>query len=145
MRRLTPIIISVWLAISLPLFGQSATGLTDSLVNQFNLAWNAEDLNRMREMLAPDAFFKSPYQLRYSRETMLATVLARNPAKYKVTDYTEEHSVVKEDMAWSLGELVCDVYDENGEKEEETLKIDFLGVFVKTRGEWKIQMLIYHE
>lgn len=126
------------------LFGQSS--LTDLLTKQFHQAWNAENINEMKLLIQPDAFFKSPYQLQYGREKMAATVLKKNPPVYKIIISKELHSKVNEDIAWSIGELTSDIYDSYGNKTSEKLEATYTYVFTrKNKGDWKIQMLIYHE
>jgi hypothetical protein len=133
--------------INCDLFSQeSGVTFTELLVDRFHEAWNEEDIPKMISLLDPDAFFKSPFQLRYSRDTMKATVLITNPPVFKVVEQTELYSYVKGDMAWSIGEIVSDVYDENGNKEEEQWPADYLYLFVKDEeSNWKLKMMIFHE
>ena len=120
--------------------------LTDLLVKKFFQAWNAENINEMISQLQPDAFFKSPYQLRYGRDKMEATVLKTNPPAHKVANTKELHSKVEDDIAWSIGEFTADVYDDYGDKTSEQIKGTYTYVFTKkNNGNWKIQMMIYHE
>jgi hypothetical protein len=127
-------------------YSQNETTPTDSLVKQFIKAWNAEDIPQMISLLDPDAFFKSPFQLRYGRDTMAATVLITNPPAFKVTKQTETHSHIDENIAWSIGNMVSDVYDENGNLEDEPWHNDYVFVFTKKDNEdWKLQMMIFHE
>lgn len=124
-------------------FGQSS--LTDLLTKQFHQAWNAENINEMISLLQHDAFFKSTQQLRYGRDKMAATVLKTNPPKYKVLSTKEIHSKVEDDIAWSIGEFISDIYDNYGNKTKEQLKGTYTYVFTKkNKGDWKVQMLIYH-
>ncbi len=125
-------------------FGQSS--LTDLLTKQFHQAWNAENINEMVSQLQHDAFFKSTQQLRYGRDKMAATILKTNPPKYKVVSTKEIHSKVEDDIAWSIGEFTSDIYDEYGNKTKEQLKGTYTYVFTKkNKGDWKVQMLIYHD
>ncbi|MEJ2103579.1 MAG: hypothetical protein P8X47_03255 [Ignavibacteriaceae bacterium] len=125
-------------------FGQNS--LTDLLTKQFHQAWNAERVNDMISLLQPDAFFESPYQLQYGREKMASTVLKTNPLIYKNVNTKEFHSKVNEDIAWSIGEFTCDIYDEYGNKTGKQLKGTYTYVFTrKNKGDWKVQMLIFHE
>jgi ketosteroid isomerase-like protein len=150
---------------------QGPTTLTDSLVHAFHDAWNANDLDGMVAMLQPDAFFRSPFQLRYGRETMAATVLRANPPVIKDCVTREVHSRVDGDLAWSLGHLYCNRYYPSGGIRLETVRIEgdsflrnlydetgqhtatrqdeatrYTYVFTRTEsGVWKVQMLIYHE
>lgn len=125
-------------------FGQNS--LTDLLVKKFFQAWNAENTNEMISQLQPDAFFKSPYQLRYGRDKMAATVLKTNPPAHKVVNTKELHSKVDDDIAWSIGEFTADVYDDYGNKTSEQIKGTYTYVFTKkNKSDWKIQMIIYHE
>ena len=120
--------------------------LTEMLVKKFFQAWNAENINEMISQLQPDAFFKSPYQLRYGRDKMEATVLKTNPPTHKVSYLKELHSKIKNDIAWSIGEFTADVYDDYGYKTTEQIKGTYTYVFTKTNNEdWKIQIMIYHE
>lgn len=152
--------------------GQPATTLTDSLVKAFHEEWNENDLEGMVAMLQPDAFFESPHQLRYGRDSMAATVLQRNPPVIRDCVTEERHSRVEGDLAWSIGELHCNTYfRDTGRIRRERVRIrdgyavrnmydedgSFLGTqehpatiytYVFTRrggGPWKVQMLIYHE
>jgi ketosteroid isomerase-like protein len=125
-------------------FGQNS--LTDLLVKKFFQSWNAENINEMISQLQPDAFFKSPYQFRYGRDKMAATVLKTNPPAYKVVNTKELHSKVADDVAWSIGEFTADVYDDYGNKTREQIKGTYTFVFIKKNNEdWKIQMMIFHE
>ena len=64
-------------------FAQQQLTFTDSLVHEFNLLWDKNDLQKMIDDLQDDVFFKSPYQLRYSRDTMAKTVLLTNPPAFR--------------------------------------------------------------
>ena len=126
-------------------FSQQELILTDSLVKRFHKAWNEEDIPKMISLLDADAFFKSPFQLRYGRDTMVETVLTTNPAVFKVAKQVETHSHIEGNMAWSIGSMVCDVYDD-GVLEDEPWYNDYLYVFTKERDEdWKLLMMIFHE
>jgi hypothetical protein len=127
------------------LSAQKSTVSTDSLVDQFIEAWNSENIEQMAALLDPNAFFKSPFQLRYTRDTMVATVLVTNPPVFKVVKQTETHSFVEENMAWSIGHMVSDVYDQDGNKEEEQWPNDYVFLFIKKEEQWKLIMLIFHE
>lgn len=129
-------------------YGQSYSSVTDSLVAKFHSAWNNNDLLGMLDQIQPDAFFKSPYQLRYGREEMAKTVLVRNPPVIKDC-YTEEwHSKIEENMAWSIGRLYCNTYNAKGEivATGEDKSTEYTYVFTKdAQGDWKLQILFYHE
>jgi len=132
------------LAISQISFCQNS--LTDILSKQFNQAWNKENVNDMISLLQPDAFFKSPYQLQYGRDKMAATVLKKNPPIYKIVHTKELHSKVEDDIAWSIAEFTCDVYDDYGNKTREKLEGTYTYVFTKkNKSDWKLQMMIFHE
>jgi len=118
---------------------------TDSLVRQFHAAWNGEDIELMYSLLDENAFFKSPFQLRYGRDTMKATVLITNPPVFKVVKQIETESKIKGDLAWSIGKMVSDVYDEHGKKEKDQWHNDYVYLFVKREEQWKLQMLFFHE
>jgi ketosteroid isomerase-like protein len=118
---------------------------TDSLVRQFHEAWNGEDMELMYDLLDDNAFFKSPFQLRYTRDSMKATVLKTNPPVFKVIEQIESESKCKGNLAWSIGKMVCDVYDENGKKEKDQWHNDYVYMFVKRDDHWKLQMLFFHE
>ena len=125
-------------------FGQNS--LTDLLTRQFQQAWNTRNINEMVSLLQANAFFKSPYQLQYGREKMAATVLKSIPPVYKFVSTKELHSYVEDQLAWSIGEFTCDIYDDNGNKTNEQLKGTYTYVFTKrNKGDWKVQMMIYHE
>lgn len=119
---------------------------TDSLVVDFYQAWNDDDLPGMVSRLQPTAFFRSPYQLQYGRDTMQATVLVTNPPRFRNTTTTEWHSYASEALAWSIGELTSEVHDESGVRTGESLESEYLHVFTPSEdGAWKVQMLVYHE
>ena len=125
-------------------FGQNS--LTDLLTRQFQQAWNTRNINEMVSLLQANAFFESPHQLQYGREKMAATVLKSNPPVYKFVSTKELHSYVEDQLAWSIGEFTCDIYDDNGNKTNEQLKGTYTYVFTKrNKGDWKVQMMIYHE
>jgi ketosteroid isomerase-like protein len=125
-------------------FGQNS--LTDLLSKQFNQAWNAENINEMKSLLQPDAFFKSPYQLQYGREKMETTVLKKNSQVYKIVHTKELHSKVDDNIAWSIAEFTADIYDDYGNKINEQLTGTYTYVFTKkNKGDWKLQMMIYHD
>ncbi len=119
MKKIISLTILLFIFFSSFSFGQNS--LTDLLVKKFFQAWNAENINEMISQLQPDAFFKSPYQLRYGRDKMAATVLKTNPPAYKVANTKELHSKVEDDIAWSIGEFTADVYDDYGNKTSEQI------------------------
>lgn len=88
--------------------------LTDSLTQVFNKLWDTDDVEGMYNMLRPDAFFKSPFQLMYGMDTMKETVLKWNPLKFKNTRSTETYSHVEKDLCYSLGTMIFSVFDVNG-------------------------------
>ena len=127
-------------------YSQPKNSMTYNLVDAFHKAWNEEDLEKMEELLDMDAFFKSPFQLRYSRDTMMTTVLLRNPKVYKVTEIIETQSLVKDHLAWSIGTMVSDIYDEKGRNTGKKWHNDYVYLFIRDEnGDWKLQMLLYHE
>jgi hypothetical protein len=131
---------------ALSTYSQSTQTLTHKLVANFHKAWNEENIELMKTLLDEDAFFKSPFQLQYSRATMLETVLLKNPKVFKVVQITETHSKIKDNVAWSIGTMVSDFYDENGNKQQEQWHNDYVYLFVKNESsEWKLQMLLFHE
>ena len=136
----------VFLFLSVGGLAQAQSSLTDLLTKQFHQAWNKENISEMVSQLQHDAFFKSPHQLRYGRDKMAATVLKTNPPVYKVVQTKELHSKVDDNIAWSIGEFTYDIYDDYGSKTSEQLKGTYTYVFTrKNKGDWKVQMLIYHE
>ena len=167
-RNLTFVLI---MASSLCLKAQDKMTLTDSLVNKFHEAWNSNDLDAMISMLHPDAFFNSPYQLRYTRDTMAATVLIWNPLRIKDCTTTEVYSHVENNLAWSIGYLYCNRYDSDGvlrkklvDREQEMMRFEiyddegnwikneeegateYTYIFTRDKeGNWKIKVLFYHE
>ena len=119
---------------------------TATLVERFHAAWDAQDLAGMESLLAETAFFRSPFQLRYGRDEMLATVLARNPFYYRDLETAEQHSLVKGNLAWSLGKLTWRVYDDEGNPTDETMLADYTYIFSRNEaGTWLLEALIYHE
>lgn len=172
MNYIKALFLGGFLFCSTSVFGQSYTSLTDSLVHVFHESWNSNDLEGMLSMLQPDAFFKSPHQLRYSRDTMAVTVLKKNPPVIKDCISRERYSEVQQFLAWSIGDLYCNIYfSENGQIQRERTSIadgfmmrkmydeegNFMGtqkqkgtaylyLFTRKDGEdWKVQMLVYHE
>lgn len=144
MKKIFCLTIFSFVLISSYSFGQNS--LTGILAEQFNQAWNKENVNEMISLLQHDAFFKSPYQLQYGREKMARTVLKKNPPVYKFIHTKELHSKVDDDIAWSIAEFKCDVYDEYGNKTGEKLEGSYTYVFTrKDKGDWKIQMMIFHD
>lgn len=144
MKKIFCLTIFSFVLISSYSFGQNS--LTGILAEQFNQAWNKENVNEMISLLQHDAFFKSPYQLQYGREKMARTVLKKNPPVYKFIHTKELHSKVDDDIAWSIAEFMCDVYDEYGNKTGEKLEGSYTYVFTrKDKGDWKIQMMIFHD
>lgn len=121
-----------------PAAERPAPTLTDSLVADFHVAWNAEDLDEMKARLQPSAFFWSPHQLRYGRSEMLNTVLLVNPPRFKVFESTEWHSHVSEHVAWSIGKLRT--------RKDRDAGAEYLYLFTPDRERtWKLQILLYQE
>lgn len=119
---------------------------TYGLVEEFCKAWNAENLKGMESLLDPDAFFKSPYQLRYTRDTMLATVLSINPRIFKVIRINETHTEMRDNLAWSIGDMLSNVYDDEGKRQEDQFYSEYIFTFVRNRDDkWLLQMMIFHE
>jgi len=144
MKKIFCLTIFSFVLISSYSFGQNS--LTGLLAEQFNQAWNKENVNEMISLLQHDAFFKSPYQLQYGREKMARTILKENPPIYKFVNTQELHSKVEDDIAWSIAEFTCDVYDEYGNKTSDKLEGSYTYVFTrKDKGDWKIQMMIFHD
>ena len=127
-------------------FSQANDTFTHRLVSDFHKAWNDEDLDRMENLLDKDAFFKSPFQLRYSRDTMMNTVLRKNPKIFKVSEIIETHSRVNGNQAWSIGKMTSDMYNSAGNKTGKQWHNDYVYLFIRDeKGDWKLQMLLYHE
>lgn len=127
-------------------FAQHKATLTDSLVHEFNALWDRDDAKGMVDRLQDDAFFKSPYQLRYSRDTMAKTVLVTNPPAFRNLRTEELFSHVEERVAWSIGKLTGDIFDGAGKPTGKELTSDYVYVFTKRAdGAWKVQMLIFHD
>ncbi|HEX7051214.1 MAG TPA: nuclear transport factor 2 family protein [Longimicrobiales bacterium] len=123
-----------------------ATTMTDSLMQRFVDAWNANDRAAMVAMLQEDAFFKSPFQLRVGRAEIARTVLTRNPPMLRNSRVEEQHSTVHGDIAWSIGHTTAEVYDGDGHRTAEPFSADYVFVFTRHPGEpWRIQIMIYHE
>ena len=119
---------------------------TKLLVDKFNDAWNRNSLTDMESLLAATAFFKSPFQLRYGRDEMIATVLTRNPVFYREIETEEKHSLVKGTMAWSIGDMTWRVYDDTGNPTEETMHAEYTYIFSKDEaGSWALEAMIFHE
>ena len=93
-----------------------------------------------------DAFFKSPFKLRYGRDDKVETVLNTNPPVFKVIKQVSTHSYIKGNMTWSIGNMVSDVYHEDGILENEPWYNDYVCVFTKDENEnWKLLMMLFHE
>jgi ketosteroid isomerase-like protein len=117
---------------------------TDSLVHEFNALWDRNDVKGMLDKLQDDAFFKSQYQLRYSRDTMAKTVLLTNPPAFRNLRTQELFNHAEERLAWSVGTLTGDVFDKAGNKTGKELAADYVYVFTKRADNaWKVQMLIF--
>ena len=143
---MTRILLLLLLALPTESFAQQPSSLTDSLVREFNSLWDRNDVKQMVEHLQDDAFFKSPYQLRYSRDTMAKTVLLTNPPVFRIVRSQELFNHVEARIAWSIGKMTSDILDENGSKTGKTLDSDYVYVFTKRKDDkWKVQMLIFHE
>jgi ketosteroid isomerase-like protein len=102
----------------------------------------------MAAQLQPDAFFKSPDQFRYGRDMMAKTVLTANPPVIKDCYSEERHSHVDGEVAWSIGRLYCNSYDEDGNitKRGTDKSTEYTYMFTKDEGgSWKLQMVMYHE
>jgi ketosteroid isomerase-like protein len=133
---------------SINMLAQDSLVCTHKLVSEFHAAWNKNDLETMVNLLQPDAFFKSPHQLRYGRDEMASTVLLANPPFIKDCWTEEWYSYMENDIAWSIGRLYCNTYNDSGEivmkgTEKST---EYTYVFSRDQGgNWKIQMLLYHE
>lgn len=142
----SPYALILLLGIGITAYSQSGNSLTYQLVSDFHKAWNAEDLHTMETLLDKDAFFKSPFQLRYSRDTMMTTVLQRNPRVYKVSEIIEIHSETKGNLSWSIGKMISDIHDSAGNKTDKQWHNDYTYLFIKDEnGAWKLLMLLYHE
>lgn len=127
-------------------FAQQQLTFTDSLVREFNALWDRDDLKGMVDKLQDDAFFKSPFQLRYSKDTMAKTILVTNPPAFRNLRTQELFNHVEERTAWSIGKLTGDVFDSMGKKTGKELISDYVYVFTKRAdNEWKVQMLIFHD
>ncbi len=109
-NQLKTYMFAIFLSIQLVCFAQQETTLTDSLARQFDKAWNENNLTKMISLVQSDAFFKSPYQLQYSRDTMAATVLTLNPPIFRNIKRNELYSNVKKNIAWSIGRLRTNIY-----------------------------------
>jgi ketosteroid isomerase-like protein len=132
-------------SVTTPPAARAAT-MTDSLMQQFNAAWNANDRAAMVAMLQEDAFFKSPFQLRVGRAEIARTVLTHNPPRLRNSRVEEQHSTVHGDIAWSIGHATADVYDGDGHQTAEPFSADYVYVFTRHPGKpWRIQIMIYHE
>lgn len=136
---------AVFLSLCLCSFAVGQGSLTELLTKQFHQAWNAENVNQMINLIQPNAVYKSQHELWNGSERMKSTVLKTDPLLYKFTVTKELHSRVDDELAWSIGEFTCDVY-ENGSKTGKQMKGTYTYVFTKKPNkDWKIQMMIYHE
>src|SRR6185437_5252574 len=125
---------------------QQKSTLTDSLAKNFGEAWNENNLNQLISLIQPDAFFKSPYEMNYSRDTMAANFLITNPRIIRNTKTIELYSKVDDNIAWSIGKLSGSLFDENGKDTGNKLSADYIYVYTKKKNEgWKIQIIIIHE
>jgi hypothetical protein len=125
---------------------QAKLTFTDSLVHNFNKAWDENNLKEMLDMLQEDAFFKSPFQLRYTKDTMAKTVLLTNPSRFKNSRTQEIFSHIETNLAWSIGKLKTDIFDGQGNNTGKELQADYIYVFTKKEDNiWRMQMLILHE
>jgi len=136
---------AVFLSLCLYSFALGQGSLTDLLTKQFHQAWNAENVTQMINLIQPNAVYKSQHHLWNGSERMKSTVLKTDPILYKFTATKEFHSRVEDELAWSIGEFTCDVY-ENGSKTGKQMNGTYTYVFTKKPNkDWKLQMMIYHE
>ena len=120
--------------------------LTDSLTKAFFKLWDSNDTIGIYNLLQPDGFFKSPYQLRYGRDTMKVTVLRTNPTRFKNCRSIEKYSHIDENLCYSVGTLKFSEYNKDGSYSGKEWDADYVLEFTRKSNErWKIQMVIFHE
>ena len=77
---------------------------------------------------------------------MAATILITNPPAFRNTKTIELFSKIKNNIAWSIGKLSANIFDENGKDTRKMLSAEYTFVFTKRNHEnWKLQMMIFHE
>jgi hypothetical protein len=123
-----------------------STTLTDSLTKQYFQAWNNNDTSAIISMLQPNAFFESPYQLRYGRDSIAATVLKSEIYMFYNIKTVENYSYVGDNIAWSLGKATSIMKKDKNKKSAQTSTDSYTFVYTKKSNEnWKLQMIIWHE
>lgn len=143
MKRLLFSLAFVFVTTSCP--AQSVT-LTDSLTKQYFKAWNNDDASAIISMLQPNAFFESPYQLRYGRDSIAATVLKSEIHMFYNIKTVENYSYVGNDIAWSLGKATSIMKKDKNNKFAKTSTESYTFVYTRKNSEnWKLQMIIWHE
>ena len=77
---------------------------------------------------------------------MLATVLSINPRIFKVIRSNETHTEMRDNLAWSIGDMLSNVYDDEGKRQEDQFYSEYIFTFVRNRHDkWLLQMMIFHE
>ncbi len=127
-------------------FAQETNSVTDSLMDQWDNAWNNEDVPALVSMMQPDAYFASPYQRWFSRDSIRATILSKNLYWFRNSKSIEQFSRVKDDIAWSVGKTTAEYYPDDNSSKAKSWHANYTFVFTKNRNDqWKLQMMIYHE
>ena len=121
-------------------FAQQTSALADSLMKQWDMAWNNKDVGTLKSMLQSNAIFESPYQIRISKDSIAASIFKVELASLDDVHSTELHTLVDDNMAWSIGK-VTGIWS-NNQPWEGTYTFEFTR---KAGQDWKIQMLIFYE
>jgi uncharacterized protein (TIGR02246 family) len=116
--------------------------LTDSLVKTYNRLWDRQDIAGMDAMLTDDAVFLSPFQMRVSRDTIRATVFAKNPQRFHDTWSEEDFSSIDGNNAYSIGRMGFNVYNRDGKKTGST-EAQYVMTFVRhSDNRWRVKLII---
>jgi ketosteroid isomerase-like protein len=120
--------------------------VTETLVQNFNAAWELQDIDVLYDMMAPDCVFRSPFQTHLTRDKIRDTVLKSNVPRIRdIHNCVEEQSKIAGDYASSVGRTDANLYNDDGSIAR-TIKMNYIFVFTRESGQdWKLQMLIYHE
>lgn len=109
-------------------------------MKQWDTAWNNKDATALKSMLQPNVVFESPYNIRISRDSIAATTFKVVLPSLDSLRSSELHSLVNDNMAWSIGKATG-IWS-NNKSWKATYTFEFTR---RANQDWKIQMLIFYE
>lgn len=130
----------MFVSITICSFAQKTTTLTDSLMKQWDAAWNNKDTDALESMLQPNVIFESPYNIRISKDSIAATTFKVVLPSLGDLKSTELRTLIDSNIAWSIGRATGTW--SNNKSWEATYTFEFKR---KADKDWKIQMLIFYE